>query len=995
MDRRSIRIRKVFISVSIAVFAARLAGAAFGEEVVPHRQDRPPNRPYTPAEAMARMAVPEGFAVELVASEPEIVNPLALAFDDRGRIWVTESIEYPRQDGGAGRDRIQVLEDEDGDGRAESVRVVIDGLNIPSGIALGHGGVWVANAPDLLFFRLDGDAPASRETVVTGFGRTDRHELPNSLTWGPDGWLYGLNGVFNRSRIVSGGREHRFTCALFRVHPRTRAFEVVCEGTSNPWGLIWDAEGSAIVSACHWAKDHVFHFVESAIYQRQAGPYPDHAWPLGSASDHGHQKTAYCGLAWLDSDAYPEPYRRRLYIGNVHGNCINADVLERDGATYRSRAAPDFLSANDAWFMPVAQKVGPDGCLYIADWYDRYHCYQDAGRDPGGIDRERGRIYRVRHRGSPRAPRFDLAAESDAALAARLSSPNVFFRESAQRILAERGTGGAALQGLLDDPSASRTARLHALWALLGQGALDRDRIGRLLAHPDAAFRAWGVRAAAAQWSGDGGEGALGARLEGCSFDAAPEVLLQAAIAAPKLKGLDALPMLVNALSACGEDRMVPPIAWQNLHPLLETRAADFVRLAAAADLRRAPALARILPRAAARMLDARPPDLASAAAVLDRLLAVDQGLAAECVAVFAQRIPAMSKASIEDLAARLRPSLAPAAAAAPAGALALLAARLGIVAVDAAAARGVFLSKDAPSVERLQALDALIAAADDGLFDALGEVLAAAPPPLAAGVIAALSRVDSPRVAGIVLERFAKLDAETQPLAVDLLLERRPWARALLDAVLAGALPRQTLDAGQIRRILAGNDREAIWAIERAWGAVRAERDPERERVLAEVLDRVRERPGEPRAGRAVFKEHCSRCHAIYGEGADVGPDLTANGRASFEQLAANVLDPSLIVGPGYESTTVVSTGGRVLTGILVESGDRVALKLAGARRESLPRAQVKYIHTEKLSLMPEGLETTLSPQQLSDLFAFLALDGPPEESPRPIPGAPEWLKD
>jgi glucose/arabinose dehydrogenase len=382
---------------------------AAGDDVIPHRQDRVPNKPFSPAESVARMTAPEGFSVELVAAEPDLVNPIAMAFDDRGRIWVTESTEYPRASAGPGRDRVKVFEDADGDGRAESITVFCEGLNIPTGVAPGYGGVWVLNAPDLLFMREKDGRESGREVVVTGFGRTDRHELPSSLTWGPDGWLYGLNGVFNDSRIRSNnGREYRFTCALWRVHPRTREFQIVCEGTSNPYGIAWDIEGSTIVEACHWANDHLFHFVETGYYQRQAGAYPPFTMRIGSITDHGHQKTAFCGIAFFDSDAYPEKFRERIFIGNIHGGCVNTDRLERDGATYVAKAEADFINANDAWAMPVSLKVGPDGCLYVLDWYDRYHCYQDANRDPEGIDRARGRLYRVRYGNSPSDRKFYL-----------------------------------------------------------------------------------------------------------------------------------------------------------------------------------------------------------------------------------------------------------------------------------------------------------------------------------------------------------------------------------------------------------------------------------------------------------------------------------------------------------------------------------------------------------------------------------------------------------
>jgi putative membrane-bound dehydrogenase-like protein len=257
-----IRLGRTWCNLGLAL-SLWMAAHAFSAEN-PWRQDQPPNQPYSPREAISKMTVPDGFTVELVASEPDIVNPIALSFDARGRIWITESIEYPRKPAGVGRDRVKVLEDTDADGRADKVSIFAGGLNIPTGVAIGYGGVWVLNAPDLLFMRGKDGKESSREVVLTGFGRTDTHELPNSLTWGPDGWLYGLNGVFNQSWVRSNnGKEYKFNCALWRMHPRTHEFQIVSEGTSNPYGIAWDSEGSAIVEACHWANDHLFHFDET------------------------------------------------------------------------------------------------------------------------------------------------------------------------------------------------------------------------------------------------------------------------------------------------------------------------------------------------------------------------------------------------------------------------------------------------------------------------------------------------------------------------------------------------------------------------------------------------------------------------------------------------------------------------------------------------------------------------------------------------------------
>src|SRR4051812_31040315 len=212
------------------------------KEVIPHAQKKMPGPPLSPQEALEKMTVPPGFSVELVASEPDIINPVAMHIDEKGRFWITESVEYPRRSPGLGQDRVKVIEIGD-DGKAKKVTTVIEGLNIPSGIAVGHGGVWLANAPDILFYPIedfDNLKLGKPQVVVTGFGRFDTHELPNAFTWGPDGWLYGLNGVFNPAHVKQGDKEWKFTCAMFRIHPRTKEFQIFCEGTSNPWGIAFN-----------------------------------------------------------------------------------------------------------------------------------------------------------------------------------------------------------------------------------------------------------------------------------------------------------------------------------------------------------------------------------------------------------------------------------------------------------------------------------------------------------------------------------------------------------------------------------------------------------------------------------------------------------------------------------------------------------------------------------------------------------------------------------
>jgi putative membrane-bound dehydrogenase-like protein len=973
--------------------AAIAASAVAQDEFIPHRQDRPPNKPYAAQEAARRMTVPPGFAVDVVAAEPDIVNPIAMTFDDRGRIWATESVEYPRKAGGVGRDRVKVLEDTNHDGRADKVTVFAEGLNIPTSVAVGYGGVWILNAPDLLFCRERDGKEISREVVLTGFGRADSHELPSSLTWGPDGWLYGLNGVFNPSTVISkDGKRCDFTCAMWRIHPRTRQFQVFAEGTSNPYGIAWDAEGSAIIEVCHWANDHLFHFAETGYYQRQAGAYPPFTWKVGSITDHGHQKTAYCGIARLDTPFFPAPWRGAFLVGNLHGGCINADRLERDGSTYVAKAEPDLLTANDVWFMPVSLKVGPDGCLYVLDWYDRYHCSQDAARDPEGVDRAKGRLYRVRPADAPPVPTFDLGAESNAQLIGRLGSDNIFFRESAQRLLTERGDAAAALRELVGRSGAPRQQRLHALWALIGSGPLDASLHKALLADADPAVRAWAVRAA-----GNMGRCAPPVReaFVPLARDPSPDVQLQVAIAARKIEGIDALALLVDVLDHCRHDKLIPAIVWPNLHPLIAGDPGRFAALVGSKKTPASPGLSATLPRAVDRLMAADPFDPRPVAAVLDATTSRAPDRASACVAAVAGRLDSLGAAKAR-LAEHLRGALERMArderlAAARFGAQ-LLAARLGLGGLDAAAVRRLFLDPSQPEPSRLQALDALVALRDPALLDTLPPLLASSRAQFTARMLPALGRLEDPKVADVVLAQYPSLPAETKPLAVDLMMQREPWARKLLDGVLAGKLPRSVLDANQLRRILESNDREAVWAVEKAFGRVREERDPAREKVVNEMTEFLKQASGDPHAGRVVFRNFCGQCHTLYGEGGNVGPDLTGNGRGSFDQLVSSVFDPSLVIGPQYQVTTVVTKDGRNLTGLITEnSAERVVVRMPGEGEEAVPRNNVKYTRVSRLSMMPEGIENVLDRKDLGDLFSFLSLDKPPTDpAAKPIPGAP-----
>ncbi|WP_417851678.1 PVC-type heme-binding CxxCH protein [Thalassoglobus sp.] len=1019
-----------------------LSAPCFAQRLeIPRRHEKPPGPPLSAEEAVKKMVVPEGFSVELVAHEPDVMNPVGMAIDEKGRFWVTESFEYPRRSPGPGRDRIKVLEDTTGDGMVDKVTVFAEGLNIPSGIAVGHGGVWVANAPDLLFMQdTDGDLKADKiETVLTGFGRTDTHELPNSLTWGPDGWLYGLNGVFNYCHVYYSKEnpnyeaDHpgfKFTCAMFRIHPRTREFQIFAEGTSNPWGIAFNGDGEAFISAC--VIDHLWHISESAYYIRQGGPYPPHTWPMGSIVDHKHQKAAYCGITWFDSEAYPEEYRNVLYMGNIHGGCINADIADRSGATYKGRPHPgfpapqgafehdtvrkigegddaklaDFLTANDAWFMPVVQKVGPDGCLYILDWYDRYHCYQDANADPEGVDRSKGRLYRVVYQGHENKKAEDLGAKSDDELITLLGDSNVYKRNTAQRLLQERMTFDLAKQVLavVKDEKTSHTQRMHALFCVVysedftklygemrSMSTSVKDEIEPWLVRrtfDDAEFS----KLAPQQMKKD-------QNLDQTFKKYSPQMLAQMIIGASKFQGEEefAVKYLLAILRVSGNDPMLRHLVWQNLLPLIDDQpdaVIDGLRESLnGAKEDYASGIGPICERAVPVLCENRSLSGKTLGGLFEAVLKSPNSTPAFKSNTLALLSRLLREGQLsKDQRAELYQTLKPVQFDNPN--LTVVLALLGDVEAMQVV-RKTFNDRSKPQPERLEALRVLVAARAprivSNLGDAIGGLKTAKSFRIAA--IEAVGGVNDPELAGFLLDNYPTWEADVQPRVIEVLTQRDTWSVALLKEIEAKKIDKEAVNLNQLKRVSSFKNDELQKLVAKVYGQIRTDRRSDRQHVINFHRDFLNGTPGDPHKGIAVFKKVCAQCHKMYGEGAEVGPDITRNGRSNWNQLLQNVFDPSAVIGPGYQARLLATEDGRILTGLPVEESDeRVVLKIQGGKIETIPRDKIEAYKISEVSMMPEDLEKQLKPQELADLFAFLALDRPPNDpNAKILSGAPK----
>ncbi len=471
------------------------------------------------AEAAKAMTLPKGFTVKLAAAEPDIVRPIAFTMDDRGRLWVAEAHTYPvRAPEGEGQDRILIFEDTNGDGTLDSRKVFVEGLNLVSGIEIGFGGVFVGAAPTLLFIPVkEGtDVPAGPpEVLLDGWGYQDTHEMLNTFSWGPDGWLYGTHGVFTNSNVGKPGapdsERQKLNGAIWRYHPTKKIFEVFAEGTSNPWGLDFNDYGHAFTTAC--VIEHLYHVIPGARYKRQAGkhinPYifddiktiADHVHWVGNKGPHaGNSRSDAAGgghahagaMIYLGGDTWPAEYRSAIFMNNIHGHRANVDVLERKGSGYGATHGKDFLNANDTWSQMLNFRYGPDGSVHVIDWYDKNQCHSS---NPDVHGKTLGRIFKISHV-NDRFVKVDLRKESSVRLVELQLHHNDWYVRHARRILQERGPDPqvhARLKTILQtNPDVTR--KLRALWALhVTDGLTEADLIG-LLSHDSEYVRSWAAQ---------------------------------------------------------------------------------------------------------------------------------------------------------------------------------------------------------------------------------------------------------------------------------------------------------------------------------------------------------------------------------------------------------------------------------------------------------------------------------------------------------------------
>jgi putative membrane-bound dehydrogenase-like protein len=942
-----------------------------------------------PLEAAAAMSVPEGFMVTLFAGEPDVHQPIAFTIDDRGRLWVAEAFSYPfRRPKGQERDRIVIFEDKDGDGRFDSQKVFADKLNLISGLEVGFGGVWVGSAPELLFIpdkNGDDQPDGPPQVVLDGWGLHDTHEMLNTFTWGPDGWLYGCHGVFTHSRVGKPGTPDAertpINAGIWRYHPTRHQFEVVMNGTSNPWGVDFDELGQCFLTSC--VIPHLYQVIPGARYERQAGPHfnsftyddiktiADHRHYLGAnphagngrsdASGGGH---AHSGAMIYLADAWPAAYRGSIFMNNIHGARINRDVLTPKGSGFVGSHAPDFLLANDSWSQILNLKYGPDGNVFMIDWYDGQQCHVT---DPNRHDRSNGRIFKVTY-GTPKPVTVNLRSLPDADLVKLLTHPNEWYVRMARRVLQERGgnpTVHASLAALAFGGD-TEPHRLRGLWALHSAGGLTPDLLLSHLGEGQPHEIGWKVRLA--MESANPSPKLLAAMLELARGTGSPVVRLELASALQRMP-LSARWPIAEALLAHGEDATdmnIPYVLWYGFEPLAVNDTGRFLATALGGKIamirdfaiRRVGAIGS--PDAIARLVDA-----IGAAQEPATRLALIKGTN---VSLKGRRQVAMPPTWPKVFAALVKNADAETRSQATSLALTF--------GDDSARAtlREVATDSKADVSLRREALAALLRAKDPGLGGPLRSLVADAA--LRGAALRGLAGYDDPQTPATILDAYSRLQPEERRDALNTLAARPSFAKALLSAVGERRVASTDLSADIIRQLRNLNDSSINEQIGKVWGTARPT-SADRARLIAEMKARLGQKPKQSpdvALGRAVYAKTCGQCHTLFGVGGKVGPELTGSNRRDLDYLLANVLDPSALIGKDYVAHIVATTDGRTLTG-LIRGEDKDAITLVTANETlTIPKAEVEARRPSEASMMPEDLLKPLSDHETRSLIAYLA---------------------
>jgi putative membrane-bound dehydrogenase-like protein len=986
--------------VALAISATTCCADEFPEIT---NTQKPGEEPPTAQAAADAITVPEGFKVTLFAGEPDVHQPIGFEIDDRGRLWIAECYTYTsRLYDLELRDRLVILEDEDQDGKFDHRTVFWDEGSSLTSVTLGYGYVWILNEGKLQRIPdKDGDdrPDGPPETLLDGFNVQEiGHNIVNGLCWGPNGWLYGRHGITASSYVGAVGTPQdartALNCSIWRYHPISGAFEVVVNGTTNPWGLDYNEHGEFFFT--NNVIGHLWHAVPGAHFERMFGvDFNPHLYELmPQTADHYHWDT---GQKWTDSreaagkhgelggghshcggmiylgDNWPEKYRGSIFMCNTHGRRVNQNILERKGSGYVAKRAPDFLMANQPWFRGVELKYGPDGGVYVTDWTDLGECH-----DHDGVHRTSGRIYKVVYAPTWKAvdlPPRGIPGYTDSQLVALLHHENEWFVRRARRVLHERHLAKkldpeaiGELRELLNDDDSK--IRLRGLWALNLLDAINEKKLVALLSDSDEHLVVWALRILVERADAESG---LSNKAMSHVYFLAEEppsglIHLYLASTAQRLPARQrrAIATLLASERRPWMDDQLELMIWYALEPSVAMGGENVVRSLFQEQM--PDRLVRFVARRLSEKWTKENRDPLFSAIVYRSDVARQELLLTGVLEALRGRrkvTPPAKWTTYATAASQKRPK-----------SLVALIDELQVVFGDGLTMQQLLVvAKDdqRDAAERRRALGVLVQNQVDGTADLLAQLVNDRV--LGSAAIAGLASIEHPETARRILDRWKNLDRESRLSAVNTLVTRKTSAAELASALESGAVTPDYVSAFQARRMRAFNDARINARLNEHWGQIRDSSAEKRAQIesLRKKLDDDYLKKANKESGRKLFEKTCAKCHRLYGKGGIIGPDLTGSNRDNLDYVLENVVDPSAVLAASYRMSAINTVDGRVLNGVIQDSGGPTVKVLTPEKELILPREDLDVVNPTKLSLMPEGLLDNLTDEQIRDLIAFL----------------------
>ncbi len=959
-----------------------------------------------PKDALAAFSLPEGFRIVQSAAEPDVRQPVAMTLDEKGRVWVAEAYEYPtRAPGDTGKDRLLIFEDKDGDGIFDGRKVFAEGLNLVSGLEVGFGGVWVGAAPYLMFIpdRDGDDVPDGKpEILLDGFGWQDTHETLNAFNWGPDGWLYGCHGIFTHSKVGKPGTpdDERvpMNAAVWRYHPLKKEFEVFAQGTSNPWGVDFNDHGQVFITAC--VVPHLYHVIQGARYQRQAGQHFDpHTYDdIKTCADHHHYKGdiwansrdgsssdlggghAHCGLSIYLGDNFPEEYRGKLLFNNLHGHRINQEKVERMGSGFVGKHQPDFVFSNDRQHMGITLRYGPDGGLYLSDWYDSQTCHNPNGEV---WNRANGRIYKITY-GQPEARTVDLKKQSDVELAKLQLHRNEWFVRQARKLLQERASVGPLdevalliLWGTLNDPDDTR--KLRGMWTLHATGNLNESQLLELTKNASEYLRCWAIQFLAEGKNPDSNVRYRFAVMANEDQSQVVRLYLAAALQRMPAEGRWEIAKALVAHAEDAEDANLPLMIWYGVSDVVPLDANRAMKLAKASVI---PKVRDFIFRRVSESKEGREEVLSFAMENRD-----DGELLGGLLHGLAMAVAKETGLDEPDRWKEAEPVLGKLEGPGSKNDLEIVSTAFGDEKAKGRFIRSISDPKENADA-RVEALAALLRMRAEGLPELLMKLAGDAGDPQRGEWIKGLGAMKEGKIVGFLVKLLPDLGDPEKGMACQSLAMTQEGAEALAQGLANSTVKRSDISAFAARQMRSYSSVAISGALEKYWGSVSAgspaakveEMGRWKKILRPEVLAKA-----DVAKGRVLFQGTCFACHQLFGEGMKIGPDLTGSNRRNLDYLLENIIDPNGLVGIDYQLHTVEKKDGQVVGGMLKEkSATTLTFAMPGGASVDVSTSDIKRHDVTATSMMPEGLLANLSEEQVRNLIGYLQ-----SEAQVALPGA------